>query len=407
MPWSRFSASNSIRYLKVACSCFLAITIPFFALRDAESQSKAGADDSRVMQLYTQAKSAEDSGDIPGAITKYESLLAASPRLAPAYNNLGALYLRQHEYRNAIAILQRGLQVSPSMYSATVLLGVAYYEAGEYTEARKPLEAAVRANPKDNNAEFYLANDLIKLRDFGPAATHLQALTKREPNNQEIWYMLGNVYMQLSEAALAKIDEINPDSVLSHEIRGDIMASMKNFDGALVEYKKAVDIAPTQSGTHYKLGDAYWQLEDWADASQQFQAELANDPGNCNAQWKLGDILLEQHTRPDEALDDINKALQTCPDLKETIPDRATALIRLNRFEEAVPDLRAAIKSEPNEPRFHFMLAQAYRGLGKTADANAEMELFGKLEQSARAAEAKHAEEVMKQKSKIPDTPQP
>jgi predicted Zn-dependent protease len=72
-----------------------------------------------------------------------------------------------------------------------------------------------------------------------------------------------------------------------------------------------------------------------------------------------------------------------------------------------VPDLRAAIKSEPNEPRFHFMLAQAYRGLGKTADANAEMELFGKLEQSARAAEAKHAEEVMKQKSKIPDTPQP
>jgi len=195
--------------------------------------------------------------------------------------------------------------------------------------------------------------------------------------------------------------------VLSHEIRGDIMASMKNFDGALVEYKKAVDIAPRQTGTHYKLGDAYWQLEDWTDATEQFQAELANDPGNCNAQWKLGDILLEQHIRPEEALDDVNKALETCPYLTEALPDRATALIRLNRYENAVPDLKTAIKGNPDEPRLHFMLAQAYRGLGRTADANAEMATFGTLEQNARAEEAKHAEEVMKEKSKIPDPPQP
>lgn len=376
-----------------------------FPLLGAYSQSKSNANDPRVMQLYSEAKAAEQSGDMAGAISKYNSILALSRHIGPAYNNLGALYLRQHEYPKAIAILKQGLEVDHSMYSATVLLGIAYYEAGEYGEARQRLEAAVRANPKDNNAEFYLAKDLIKLRDFRPAAMHLQELTKREPNDQEIWYMLGNVYIQLSEAALAKVDEINPNSMLSHEIRGDIMASMKNFDGALVEYKKAVDIAPHNAGTHYKLGDAYWQLEDWADATEQFQAELANDPGNCNARWKLGDILLEQHMRPEEALDHINSALQTCPDLTEARRDRATALIRLNRFQDGVPDLKAAINADPNDARLHFMLAQAYRGLGRTADANAEMVTFGKLEQNARAAEAKHAEEVMKEKSKIPDTP--
>ena len=391
---------------KLVCSCVLASSMVLFPLLAAYSQSRANANDPRVVQLYTEAKEAEQSGDIAGAISKYNSILALSRHIGPAYNNLGALYLRQHEYSNAISILKQGLAVDRSMYSANVLLGIAYYEAGEYTAARHPLEAALRANPKDDNAEFYLAKDLIKLRDFGPAAAHLQELTRRDPKNQEFWYMLGNVYIQLSEAALAKVDAIDPNSVLSHEIRGDIMASMKNFDGALVEYKKAVDIAPQQSGTHYKLGDAYWQLEDWADATQQFQAELANDPANCNSQWKLGNILLEQHMRPEEALDDINKALQTCPDLNEARPDRATALIRLNRYEDAVPDLKAAIKGDPDEPRLHFMLAQAYRGLGRTADANAEMATFGKLEQNARAAESKHAEEVMKEKSKIPDSPQ-
>lgn len=407
MPWSLFAAPNSRRFLKGVSSCFLASSILLFPVLAAHPQSEPKADDPRVMRLYSEAKSAEQSGDIAGAIAKYQSILAVAPHLGPAYNNLGALYLRQHQYTKAIVILKQGLKVDHSMYSATVLLGVAYYETGDYREARQPLEAAVRANPKDDNAELYLAKDLIKLEDLGPAATHLQELTKRDPKNQEVWYMLGKVYMQLSEAALAKVDAIDPNSVLSHEIRGDIMASMKNFDGALVEYKKAVDLAPQQSGTHYKLGDAYWQLDDWADATEQFQAELINDPGNCNARWKLGDILLEQHLRPEEALGDINQALQICPSLKEAVPDRATALIRLNRYEDAVPDLKTAITGDPNEPRFHFMLAQAYRGLGKTADANAEMATFGKLEQNARAAEAEHAEEIMKQKSKIPDTPHP
>jgi tetratricopeptide (TPR) repeat protein len=407
MPWGFFSTANSSRIAKAVANCFLVGSMLLFPALEAQSQSKSKADDPRVMQLYAAAKAAEQSGDIAGAISKYQSILAVAPNLGPAYNNLGALYLRQHQYPKAVAILKQGLEVDRSMYSATILLGIAYYEEGDYRQARQPLETAVRANPKDNNAELYLAKDLIKLEDFGLAATHLQELTKREPKNQEIWYMLGNVYMQLSEAALAKVDAIDPNSVLSHEIRGDIMSSMKNFDGALVEYKKAVDLAPQQSGTHYKLGNAYWQLEDWADATQQFQAELINDPGNCNAQWKLGDILLEQHSRPEEALDDINKAMQMCPYLKEVLPDRATALIRLNRYEDAVPDLKTAIQGDPNEPRFHFMLAQAYRGLKRTADASAEMAIFEKLEQDARAAAAKHAEEVMQQKSKIPDTPQP
>lgn len=407
MPWSPFSASNSGRFAKAVCSCFFASSILLFPVLAAHSQSEPKADDPRVMQLYSEAKSAEQSGDTAAAIAKYQSILAVAPHLGPAYNNLGALYLREHQYTKAIAILKQGLGVDRSMHSANILLGIACYEAGDYREARQPLETAVRANPKDNNAELYLAKDLIKLEDFGPAATHLQELTKREPRNQEVWYMLGNVYIQLSEAALAKVDAIDPNSVLSHEIRGDIMASMKNFDGALVQYKKAVDVAPQQSGTHYKLGDAYWQLDDWADATEQFQAELINDPGNCNARWKLGDILLEQHLRPEEALDDINQALQVCPSLKEAVPDRATALIRLNRYEDAVPDLKTAITGDPNEPRLHFMLAQAYRGLGRTADASAEMATFEKLEQNARAAEAEHAEEIMKQKSKIPDMPHP
>src|SRR5207302_870816 len=155
-----FAVPYSNRCAKVICSCVLASSVSMFPGLLAHSEPKADVNDPRVVELYTEAKASEESGDIPGAISKYKAILAIAPHLGPAYNNLGALYLRQHEYPKAIAILKQGLEVDRSMPSATVLLGIACYEAAEYTEARQPLEAAVRANPKDNNAELYLAKDL-------------------------------------------------------------------------------------------------------------------------------------------------------------------------------------------------------------------------------------------------------
>ena len=90
--------------------------------------------------------------------------------------------------------------------------------------------------PDDDNAELFLANDLLKLGDFDAAATHLSHLSTRQPQNQEVWYLLGKVHMKLSEQALSKLNEINPDSVWVHEISGEGMESMKNYDGALLEY---------------------------------------------------------------------------------------------------------------------------------------------------------------------------
>src|SRR6185437_7301072 len=165
------------------------------------------------------------------------------------------------------------------------------------------LEAAVKAHPSDNNAELMLVNDLTKLGEFEAAAIHLQQLSKREPENERVWYLLGRVYMQLSEQALGKINQINPNSVWAHEISAELMESMKNYNGAIVEYKKALEVAPKQPGLHYKLGDVYWSLSQWDAAAEQFQQEQVIDPGNCMVEWKLGNILLQKSVEPEQSLD--------------------------------------------------------------------------------------------------------
>jgi tetratricopeptide (TPR) repeat protein len=351
-----------------------------------------------VQELYSQAKAAQAQGDLATAIAKYEQILRIAPRLGPAYNNLGALYFRQHDYRKAATVLEQGLKVSPAMPSAAALLGISLFEVGEYDKARPRLEAALRANASDSNAQLFLVKDLTKLGDYDAAAVQLQLLASREPKNQEVWYLLAKLHMKLSEQALAKMNSIDPNSVLAHELSGEMMEAMNNYDGAVVELKKAVEMAPRQPGTHYKLGDAYLSLSQWDSASEQFQAELSVDPANCTARWKIGNVLLQKNGSPEEALADINKALSMCPTLTDALVDRARALIKLNRNAEAVTDLEAAVKADPAEPSTHFLLAKTYRALGRMQESQAEMQTYSKLEESARAATADRAEQVIKNK---------
>src|SRR5581483_6236630 len=278
------------------------------------------------------------------------------------------------------------------------LLGMSLFQMGKYAEARPRLEQVLHSNPNDKNAEMLLVNDLTKLGEFEGAERHLQRLASRDPQDQHIWYLLGKVYTQLAQQALAKVNAINPNSVWAHQVSGEIMEDMKNYDGAVIEYKKAVEAAPKQPGVHYKLGDLYWSLSQWDNATQQFQAELTNDPGNCMAQWKLGDVLLRQSTNSEQALVDVDKALSMCPNLTEARADRGRLLLKLHRNEEAVADLKAAAKASPTEPTFHFSLAQAYRALGRTEEARQEMQVFSKLDASARAATAQQAQEAIKNK---------
>jgi tetratricopeptide (TPR) repeat protein len=383
----------------VLCLSFLGF-ICLCVLTRVVAQSGAVENDPRVSRLYNKAREEEAGGDLAGAAASYEALLQIAPRLAPAYNNLGSLYVRQREYRKAASVLEKGLKVDPKMSSTFALLGIALYELGDYSAAKRNLESALRANPKDTNARLLLANDLIKLGEFQSAADDLRRLSERLPEDQEVWYLLGKVHMKLSEEALSKLTNLDPNSVWVHEISGEVMESMKNYDGALLEYKKAVEVAPQQAGTHYHLGNAYWSLNMWDAATEQFRAKLANDPSNCLAQWKIGNIILEEHGDSAGALAEIQKALDACPDLMSARVDRARALIKLERHSEAVSDLEAAVKADPAESLTHFLLAQAYRALGRTQEAQAEMKVFSKLEESSRAKTAERATELLQEKGK-------
>jgi predicted Zn-dependent protease len=79
--------------------------------------------------------------------------------------------------------------------------------------------------------------------------------------------------------------------------------------------------------------------------------------------------------------------------------DRARSLVKLDRPAEAASDLEGAEKADPADPSTHFLLAQVYRALGKTQEAQAEMKLFSKLEESERRLRSERNSSCRKKKS--------
>jgi len=344
-----------------------------------------------VQQLYAQAKAAQQRNDTAVAIEKYRAMIKLAPHLAAAYNNLGMLYFNERDYEHAAEVLEHGLKLHQNMPTASAMLGMSYYELGVNEKAEPLLRAAVQANPKDDHAEMMLVHLLIRLSKYDEATQSLNHFLNRNPKDQEAWYLLGKTYLQMSEDALKKINEIDPDSVVAHEIAGEIDESMHNYDSALVEYKKAVDMAPQQAETHIHMANAYWLIGKWESAQTEFKAGLTIDPNNCNARWKLANAMLEANDSNEEALSHLNQSISRCPTLMQARVDRARALIRLGKHTDAYPDLVMAEKESPSEPTIHFLLASVYRAEGKSTDAQQEMQVYGRLQREAREAVAGQA----------------
>src|SRR5947207_13198835 len=83
--------------------------------------------------------------------------------------------------------------------------------------------------------------------------------------------------------------------------------------------------------------------------------------------------------RPDEAIPLLETALRQRPGLMEAQKALGQAWMGKQDFARALAPLQAVAASEPEDDQIHFLLAQAWRGLGKPEKAAKEMQLHQQI----------------------------
>ena len=343
------------------------------------SRPQNSTSEDAVAELYKQALAAKRSGDINTAVAKYLAILKLSPKLAAAHNNLGLLYVQQNDFPAAAQSFEQGLRADPKMTTALIPLGTAYFQMARFAKAREVLDRAVRLNPGDENAQLYRARTLVALGLREAGAEALQKLLVQAPHNVEALYTLGQLYMQLAQVTLKRLEVEAPDSYLSNLVTGQLLVSMENYDGALVEFKKALAKQPGFRGAHYNIGNIHWLEGKWTEAIPEFQQELNADPSNCLAHWKIANSLLNLKQDTKAAIIAVESALHLCPDLPQAHLDFGRLLAGEGKYEGAIEHYRRVVELAPDEQTAHFHLSTAYRRLGKTEQADAEARIVQEM----------------------------
>jgi tetratricopeptide (TPR) repeat protein len=117
----------------------------------------------------------------------------------------------------------------------------------------------------------------------------------------------------------------------SHNNLGDIYCQEGNIDGAIKEFKKAIEIKSDYGDAYYNLANVYQRQGNTQGAIRNYHLAISYRPDLFEAYFNLGVIYLNDPNQAELATKFLKKAAQLRPDDANT----QTALIYILQQNEA------------------------------------------------------------------------
>jgi tetratricopeptide (TPR) repeat protein len=177
----------------------------------------------------------------------------------------------------------------------------------------------------------------------------------------------------------------DPNSPRAHQLRAETHLAQRQVEAAEREYRKALELRPSLRGIHLALGKLKMNAGNLDEAEKEFRAESTISPGDGEAAWRLGAVLL-QKGRTVDALAELERSDKLRPRMIETLFDLAKAYHLENRMAEAEKAWLGVIALEDTgelAASSHFQLSQLYRRRGNAAEADRHLRRFQELQPKA------------------------
>lgn len=115
------------------------------------------------------------------------------------YDNLGKVYLKKHDYKSAIEVLQQGLELDSRNFSLWFDIALAYKGNSDWENSKKAYEKVLSINPNSHQAYFNLA--FLRFNDNEPyeAVKCYEKALELKPDDLESKYFLSLAYMQIKD----------------------------------------------------------------------------------------------------------------------------------------------------------------------------------------------------------------
>lgn len=317
------------------------------------------------------------------AAPEFKAIVDLEPDNVDARGNLGVLLFFEGKYADAVPQLREALKLSPDLPKIQALLGIAEKSTGDLTAARVDLETAF-PKVQDQKIRVQTGMELVEvdsaMGDLGKAAEIVNALRQLEPTDEAILYTSYRVYSDLAEQSLLSLSLVAPNSARMHQAMAHELAIRGDNAAAIENYRKALKLNPSLPGLHFELAEMLNisnSPADHAEAKQEYEAALAVNPFDEQAESKLGEIAAENDNLK-EAQQRYAKAVELRPNDPDANLGLAKVFMAMGQPKKAQPLLEKAVQLDPTSAVAHFRLSTVYRALGRTDDAKHELAEYQK-----------------------------
>jgi tetratricopeptide (TPR) repeat protein len=164
----------------------------------------------------------------------------------------------------------------------------------------------------------------------------------------------------------SKAIDLNPMFAETYYNRGLTYRKLPLYDNdkALDDYSKAIDLNPMFAEAYYNRGVIYNELTNYDKALDDYSKAIGLNPMDAKAYYNRG---LIYHKLPlpryDKALDDYSKAIELDPMDAEAYCNRGVTYVKLTNYEEALNDFNKAIELNPRYAYAYYCRGNAYDNL--------------------------------------------
>ena len=214
---------------------------------------------------------------------------------------------------------------------------------------------------------------LLNQRRLKEVVQQASAMAKEFPSAAILFNILGaaNIGLRNLDGAIAsfsKAVQIRPGFAPAHNNLGVALKDQGRLPEAVASFSKAVQLKPEFAEAHNNLGIVLKNQGRFTEAIASFGKALQIKPDYAEAHNSLGTALQGQgHLQ--EAIASYDKALQIKPDLAEVHNNRGAALNDQGRFDEAVASFGRALRVKPDYFEAHNNLGLALQGQDRMGES--------------------------------------
>ncbi|HEX2621318.1 MAG TPA: tetratricopeptide repeat protein [Phototrophicaceae bacterium] len=298
----------------------------------------------------------------------------------------GLAAIQSGKHDEAIQAWSQALELAPDYPEAQTNRGTARSTRGDYQGALADFDAVIAAHPEHADAYLNRANTYLASGRTSEAMADLDTTIRLQPGAADAYYNRGNTLIRIHQNTPKYYDPLS--------------TKPENYKAALADFNKAIELAPrldaaygARAGLSFSVlsqmpppyADNIPQMFRKAEYSQAAREALVKSIfEDINTALKLkpdipeylknrGMLYLMIMNQPEQALQDLSRAIEFNPGFLDALTFRCRAYNKLGRYTEAAQDATRAIELNPGDPNLYFNRGVNRRLMGDHKGAVADL----------------------------------